>query len=175
MEPPETGKEKEKEKEIKIPEIDSSKWPIVFEQKAKVILFWTSATASLKIKKDIQEIRFLLAGKRVKWEEYDVCYDGARRKEMKDKSSKNTLPQLFINDIYIGNFDNLQQLEEEEKLIKLLIEPPFKLIYILYNYISSSILFFLVKYLCLAASIAALSVFFSSTLGSSSTFIFFSG
>jgi len=84
MEPPETGKEKE----IKIPEIDSSKWPIVFEQKAKVILFWTSATASLKIKKDIQEIRFLLAGKRVKWEEYDVCYDGARRKEMKDKSSK---------------------------------------------------------------------------------------
>jgi len=112
-------------KEAKIPEIDSSKWPIVFEQKAKVILYWTSATASLKIKKDIQEIRLLLAGRRVKWEEYDVCYDESRRKEMVDKSSKkNTLPQLFINDHYIGNYDNLQQLEEEEKLVNLLIEPP---------------------------------------------------
>jgi len=119
----EAEKEKEK-KEAKIPEIDSSKWPIIFEQKAKVILYWTSATASLKIKKDIQEVRLLLAGRRVKWEEYDVCYDESRRKEMKDKSSKNTLPQLFINDRYIGNFDALQQLEEDDKLVNLLIEPP---------------------------------------------------
>jgi len=118
------NKEKEKEKEVKIPEIDSSKWPILFEQKAKIILYWSSATASLQIKKDIQSIRLLLAARRVKWEEYDVCYDDARRKEMKEKSSKNTLPQLYINDNYIGSFNELQQLEEEEKLIKLLIEPP---------------------------------------------------
>ena len=51
------------------------------EQKASVVFYYTSASASLKVKKAVQSTRFFLFNKAIKFEEYDCHYDdGASRR-----------------------------------------------------------------------------------------------
>lgn len=40
--------------------------------------------------------------------------------EMMEKTGKNTVPQIFINDTYIGGFDDLSAADQSGKLNKIL-------------------------------------------------------
>lgn len=57
--------------------------------------------------------------------EYEEIYiDGNRKKkeEMIDKTNRFTVPQIFINDIHIGGFDDLSEKKRNGKLDKILIQ-----------------------------------------------------
>lgn len=53
--------------------------------------------------------------------EIDVSRDIAKREEMMEKSNgRRSVPQIFINDIHIGGFDDLAKKNQEGELDKLL-------------------------------------------------------
>ncbi len=59
----------------------------------------------------------LLTAKDVDFTEYDITEDEeARDKMMERTGGPRSVPQIFINDTYIGGCDDLHQLEEEGKL-----------------------------------------------------------
>jgi len=87
---------------------------------AHVEVFLSLATSSQKVKKDIQSLKFLLDKKGVKYDEYDVGTNEPKKQEAFSKSGVRTLPQLFINGAYIGDYDAAQTLEETGELNKLL-------------------------------------------------------
>ncbi|KAF2076889.1 hypothetical protein CYY_001792 [Polysphondylium violaceum] len=84
-----------------------------------VELYTSSATGMLKIKKDQAALKFLLEAKKIQYIEYDVASDTEKREKMKKSSGVSTLPQLFINDVYAGDYDHLAELEENNEFITL--------------------------------------------------------
>ncbi len=63
----------------------------------------------------------LLAAKNVEWEEINVSTDPERFSEMIERSSgRYTAPQVFIDDLHIGGFDELAALETRGELDPLL-------------------------------------------------------
>lgn len=65
----------------------------------------------------------LLRSKNIVYEEVDVTYDPARRAEMEMKSARKTVPQIFIDGISIGGFDEARQLDASGELDRLLGRP----------------------------------------------------
>ena len=65
----------------------------------------------------------LLERKGASFEEMDVMEDQAKRAEMRARSKRTTVPQIFINDRHIGGSDELAALESEGKLDALLAQP----------------------------------------------------
>ena len=65
----------------------------------------------------------LLDSKGVAYDEMDVMDDEARRGEMRSRSKRTTVPQIFINGQHIGGSDELAALESEGKLDALLAQP----------------------------------------------------
>lgn len=53
----------------------------------------------------------LLQSKSVTFVEYDVTDDPAREEEMRQRSGRRTVPEIFINDSLIGGCDDLFALE----------------------------------------------------------------
>ena len=64
--------------------------------------------------------RRLLSSKGVEFEDIDVGADAALWKTMASLSGRDTVPQIFINDQFIGGFDQLYALEKAGKLDELL-------------------------------------------------------
>lgn len=64
------------------------------------------------MKKDQQSLRFLLESKNVTFDDFDVCLDQMRKAEMQAKSGKASLPQLFVDDRFVGGYDEVQYMEE---------------------------------------------------------------
>ena len=64
--------------------------------------------------------RSLLDKKEVPYEEVDVTVNAKLRREMADRSGKNTVPQIFIGNRCIGGYDELSALERDGKLDTLL-------------------------------------------------------
>ena len=63
----------------------------------------------------------LLKSKNVEFEEFDIWKDPAKAKEMLQRTNgKRTIPQMFIDDYYIGGNDDLQALNRSGELDKLL-------------------------------------------------------
>ena len=64
----------------------------------------------------------LLNSKGVEYTEYSVDGDEAIRDAMAQRGSdgKRSVPQIFIDDVHIGGNDDLQKLEQQEKLDVLL-------------------------------------------------------
>ena len=62
----------------------------------------------------------LLRSKGVEFEDINVDTDAALRQEMMDKSSGNTVPQIFINNEPVGGYTDIVALEEQGKLESLL-------------------------------------------------------
>ena len=59
----------------------------------------------------------LLTGKKVEYIEYDVMADSSLRERMLERSDgRQTVPQIFIDDVGIGGCDELHQLEREGRL-----------------------------------------------------------
>ena len=65
----------------------------------------------------------LLDRKGAAYEETDVMEDTAKRSEMRERSRRTTVPQIFINGQHIGGSDELAALERAGKLDPLLAEP----------------------------------------------------
>jgi glutaredoxin 3 len=63
----------------------------------------------------------LLSGKKVEYIEYDVLADSSLRDRMLERSDgRQTVPQIFINDVGIGGCDELHQLESQGRLDSML-------------------------------------------------------
>ena len=65
----------------------------------------------------------LLDRKGAPYEEMDVMMDEKKRAEMRDRSKRTTVPQIFINGQHIGGSDELAELEQAGKLDPLLAQP----------------------------------------------------
>jgi glutaredoxin 3 len=65
----------------------------------------------------------LLERKGASYDEMDVMEDAARRTEMRERSRRSTVPQIFINGQHIGGSDELAALEQAGKLDALLAQP----------------------------------------------------
>lgn len=62
----------------------------------------------------------LLERKGATYEETDVMEDAVKRSEMRERSKRTTVPQIFINGQHIGGSDELAALEQAGKLDALL-------------------------------------------------------
>ena len=63
----------------------------------------------------------LLKSKNIVVEEFDIWKDAAKAKEMLQRTNgKRTIPQMFVDDHYIGGNDDLQALNKNGELDKLL-------------------------------------------------------
>lgn len=60
--------------------------------------------------------RRLLKSKDVEFEEISVSSNNALWDEMEQKSGRNTVPQIFINDESIGGYDDIAALEQSGEL-----------------------------------------------------------
>lgn len=65
----------------------------------------------------------LLDSKGAEYEETDVMMDDKKRSEMRERSRRSTVPQIFINGQHIGGSDDLAALEQAGKLDALLAQP----------------------------------------------------
>jgi glutaredoxin 3 len=65
----------------------------------------------------------LLEKKGAAFEESDVMEDSVKRSEMRERSKRTTVPQIFINGQHIGGSDELAELEQAGKLDALLAQP----------------------------------------------------
>ena len=65
----------------------------------------------------------LLDKKGAAYDEMDVMMDEAKRTEMRTRSKRTTVPQIFINGEHIGGSDELAALEQAGKLDPLLAQP----------------------------------------------------
>jgi glutaredoxin 3 len=57
------------------------------------------------------------------YEEMDVMMDEKKRAEMRERTKRSTVPQIFINGQHIGGSDELAALEQAGKLDALLAQP----------------------------------------------------
>ena len=65
----------------------------------------------------------LFEKKGVTYQENDVMEDAAKRAEMRERSKRTTVPQIFINGQHIGGSDELAALEQAGRLDALLEQP----------------------------------------------------
>ena len=65
----------------------------------------------------------LLEQKGAAYDEMDVMEDSAKRGEMRERSKRSTVPQIFINGQHIGGSDELAALDREGRLDSLLAQP----------------------------------------------------
>ena len=62
----------------------------------------------------------LLSEKGVKFEEIDLGENPEKLKEMNEKSNRRTVPQIFIDGKSVGGFDDINALNQDGELDKLL-------------------------------------------------------
>ena len=60
--------------------------------------------------------KHLLARKGVEWEEIRIDHDHQQMKIMMERSRRQTVPQIFIDDHHVGGFDDLAKLDAYGKL-----------------------------------------------------------
>jgi glutaredoxin 3 len=62
----------------------------------------------------------LLASKGISMKEINVQAQPAKREEMVKRSGRRTVPQIFIENTYIGGFDDLAKLDRQGGLLSML-------------------------------------------------------
>jgi glutaredoxin 3 len=62
----------------------------------------------------------LLRIKGVAFAEYDVTDDPAKEREMKERSGRDTVPEIFIDETLVGGCSELFELDEKGELDRLL-------------------------------------------------------
>jgi glutaredoxin 3 len=67
-----------------------------------------------------QRARNFLGLKNLGYEEIDVESDPKLREEMKARSGRSTVPQIFIGETHVGGFDDLDTLDRDGGLDRLL-------------------------------------------------------
>ncbi|TVQ36027.1 MAG: glutaredoxin 3 [Wenzhouxiangella sp.] len=64
--------------------------------------------------------RNLLRSKDLTWTEVSLDAEPDKRAEMMSRSGRHTVPQVFIGDTHVGGFDDLNALDQEGGLDRLL-------------------------------------------------------
>jgi len=64
--------------------------------------------------------RELFRDRGVTWTEVSVDVDPDKRAEMMARSGRRTVPQIFIGDEHVGGFDDLDALDQEGALDRML-------------------------------------------------------
>ena len=77
----------------------------------KVIIYSTTAYCPYCVR-----AKQLLDSKQVPYEELHVDENPKLREEMERKSSRRTVPQIFIGDRHVGGYDDLRVLQERGEL-----------------------------------------------------------
>lgn len=80
-----------------------------------VILIYTSTICPYCIM-----AKRLLDKKGAKYQELNVDRDPELRQEMMQRTQRRTVPQIYINDLHVGGFDELRTLETRKELDPLL-------------------------------------------------------
>lgn len=62
----------------------------------------------------------LLESKGVEFTQIDISAEPERREEMIERSGRRTVPQVFIGDEHVGGFDDLDALDQEGALDRML-------------------------------------------------------
>lgn len=62
----------------------------------------------------------LLRAKNVEFREFDITHDVKLQDEVRRRSGRMTVPQIFIDEKPIGGYDELRRLEESGELDRLL-------------------------------------------------------
>ena len=62
----------------------------------------------------------LLRAKKIEFQEIDITHDEKMWDIIEQRTGATTVPQIFINDEYIGGFEQLYQLDKKDLLKKLL-------------------------------------------------------
>ena len=67
--------------------------------------------------------RALFEKKGAAFDEMDVMEDESKRAEMRSRTNRTSVPQIFINGEHIGGSDELAALEQQGRLDALLAQP----------------------------------------------------
>lgn len=67
-----------------------------------------------------ERARSLLKRKGAVWQEIHVDHDPDKRMEMVERSGRRTVPQIWIDDLHVGGFDDLYALDRAGELDALL-------------------------------------------------------
>jgi glutaredoxin 3 len=62
----------------------------------------------------------LLKAKGVNFEAIDIEAEPQRRAEMRTRSGRSSVPQIFIDDLHVGGYDDMKALDDAGKLDALL-------------------------------------------------------
>ena len=62
----------------------------------------------------------LLRSKGVSFEEIDLSRNPGLREEIQQRTGRRTVPQIFIDSVPVGGFDEIKQLDEEGELDRML-------------------------------------------------------
>lgn len=62
----------------------------------------------------------LLKARGAEWTRIDISADPDRREEMIERSGRHTVPQIFIGQTHVGGFDDLDALDQEDGLERML-------------------------------------------------------
>ena len=66
----------------------------------------------------------LLRSKGVNFDEIDLSRDLGLREEIEQRTGRRTVPQIFIDGISVGGFDEIKQMDDDGELDRLLgIQP----------------------------------------------------
>lgn len=79
------------------------------------IVMYTTQTCSF-----CRSARDILREHGASWNEIDVDAEPERRAEMVERCGRRTVPQIFIGDEHIGGFDDLDALDQEGALDRML-------------------------------------------------------
>ena len=62
----------------------------------------------------------LLIRNNIPYDEINIALDEGKREEMLNKSNgRRTIPQIFFNELHIGGYEELRDLEKKGKLLSL--------------------------------------------------------
>lgn len=66
--------------------------------------------------------RMLLTKKGVRFTDVLVSNDPHKLEEMRERSGKSSVPQIFVGETHVGGFDDLYELDKSGKLDELLAD-----------------------------------------------------
>ncbi|KAJ3275558.1 hypothetical protein HK104_003866 [Borealophlyctis nickersoniae] len=80
---------------------------------ARVILYYSSVSGALLVKKAQSRVENILKARKVEYDLVDVAADEEAKDYMQSKSGKNSLPQIFVDGEYKGGPDELEEANED--------------------------------------------------------------
>jgi glutaredoxin 3 len=81
----------------------------------KTVTLYTTETCPF-----CRSAKSLLASKGISMKEINVQTQPAKREEMVKRSGRRTVPQIFVENTYIGGFDDLAKLDRQGGLMSML-------------------------------------------------------